>query len=214
MADKTDKTTDDKDKKDAKPAEDKKAKEESKANGAAESIDADAQAPINTLGDSGAAQDGRAPQLRLLVQYVKDLSFENPNAPMSLSPSEDAPNMEVGVDVKARKASDTNYECIIQVTATAKRADEVMFVAELAFGGMFALDNIPEESIQPVLLIECPRLLFPFARRIVADVCRDGGFPPLMLDPIDFAALYRAHLDRAAAEGQGTAPAPSAAPVN
>ncbi len=139
-------------------------------------------------------QSGTGPQIQVLAQYVKDLSFENPSAPMSLGGQK--PALEVGVDVQARGLGVDQYEVMIRVRADAKAATQTVFVCELSYAGVFLLKGIPQENIQPLILIECPRLLFPFARRVVADVTRDGGFPPLLLDPIDFAALYRMQLAR------------------
>ena len=151
---------------------------------------------------NGEALDAQAggPQIQVLAQYVKDLSFENPAAPISLQGQK--PALEVGVDVQARGLGTDQYEVMIRVRADAKAATQTVFVCELTFAGVFMLKGIPQENIQPLLLIECPRLLFPFARRVVADVTRDGGFPPLLLDPIDFAALYRMQMARS----QGTQP--------
>ncbi len=135
----------------------------------------------------------KAPQIRILGQYVRDLSFENPNAPQSMAPPSDGngPDVSINVDVKAREATNGMYECILNINASAKRDDTTLFIAELSYAGMFVLENVPAESAQAVMLVEAPRQLFPFARRIIADMTRDGGYPPLMLDPVDFAALFR-----------------------
>lgn len=152
--------------------------------------------------DAGAAagnvNEQELPQFRILAQYVKDLSFENPNAPESFRTGEDVPKTDVGIDVQARRRDEPDhFEAEIKLTISSKRGDTTLFIVELEYGGIFLIKNVVEESLQPVLLIECPRMLFPFARRIIADTVRDGGFPPMMLDPIDFAALYRAQLERA-----------------
>lgn len=131
------------------------------------------------------------PQVSILTQYVKDLSFENPNAPGSLQTTEQ-PRIEVNVAVNAKRAGDAMFEVELKVTAKATAGDSVAFVIDLLYAGLFGLTNVPEEALEPFLIIEAPRILFPFARRIVADSVRDGGFPPLMLDPIDFASLYMA----------------------
>ncbi|MBL9096759.1 MAG: protein-export chaperone SecB [Alphaproteobacteria bacterium] len=141
------------------------------------------------------AAAGPAAQIQVLAQYVKDLSFENPGAPMSLQGQK--PALEVGVDVQARGLGVDQYEVSIRVRADAKAANQTVFVCEVTYAGVFMLKNIGQENVQPILLIECPRQLFPFARRVVADTTRDGGFPPLMLDPIDFLTLYRAQLAQA-----------------
>ena len=131
-------------------------------------------------------------QIQVLAQYVKDLSFENPGAPLTLQGQR--PALEVGVDVQARGVGEDQYEVRIRIRADAKAASQTVFVCEVDYAGVFMLKNIPQENLQPVLLIECPRQLFPFARRVMADVTRDGGFPPLMLDPIDFLSLYRTQM--------------------
>ncbi len=138
------------------------------------------------------------PPLVVLQQYVKDLSFEVPNAPMVFAQLRAAPRVDINLDVQARRLSeDSNqYEVVIAVRCDAKDASEggageTVFVAELAYGGLFALTNIPDESIEPILLVECPRILFPFARNIIADVTRNGAMPPVMLQPIDFLALWQ-----------------------
>ena len=142
-----------------------------------------------------------APQVGILTQYVKDLSFENPNAPASLQ-SETAPRIEININVNAKRAGDDVYEVEIKIEARAFNDDKAAFVVDLLYAGLFGLRNIPAEALEPFLIVEAPRLLFPFARRIVADATRDGGFPPLMLEPIDFGALYMAQQ-----QGQGAAPA-------
>lgn len=149
------------------------------------------------------------PQFRILAQYIKDLSFENPNAPDSLRGSEEQPTTDVGIDVQAKRREADEFEATIRLNISSRRADQVSFILELEYAGIFMVKNVPDESLQPLLLIECPRMLFPFLRRVVADVTRDGGYPPLMLDPIDFAALYRSQLENAARQQQDQA-APNA----
>lgn len=146
----------------------------------------------------GAAPD--APQIRVLAQYIKDSSFENPAAPDSLRAGQNPPNIDLGIDVRARKVDDTRYEVVLSVDARATRGEDVAFLVELKYGGLFEFLNIPEADIEPLLIIECPRMLFPFARRILAEQSRDGGFPPLYIDPIDFNGLYRQQLAQRAAE--------------
>ncbi len=131
------------------------------------------------------------PQVSIAAQYVKDISFESPGAPNSLRPSEEKPSINVSVDVKAKNLGKDTYEVELKIGATAKRKDDVVFICETTFAGVFVLQNMPEQELQPALLIFCPNLLFPYARRIVSDLTRDGGFPALMLDPIDFARLYQ-----------------------
>ncbi|HTW33857.1 MAG TPA: protein-export chaperone SecB [Rhizomicrobium sp.] len=132
---------------------------------------------------------GEGPRVQIIGQYVKDLSFENPGAPMTLTVR---PQIDLGVDLQARRLDPERYEVELKLRVSAKSEDKPVFLLELVYGGLFLIQSAPEEFLQPILLIEGPHLLFPFARRIVADVIRDGGMPPLMIEPIDFAALYRA----------------------
>jgi len=152
-------------------------------------------------GQNGSADPGQQPRLQIAAQYIKDFSFENPNAPDSLVSGQSNPSINVSVDVQAKRRSEEEYESDLKISVNASRDDgSVVFIVELVYGGVFRLSNIPNNQIQPVILIECPRLLFPFARRILADATRDGGFPPLMLDPIDFAALYQQQMQAQAAD--------------
>jgi len=139
------------------------------------------------------AQTGQEslPSVVINGQYVKDLSFENPNAPFSLAQQKVAPKIEVNLNLEASAMPDNVYEVKIQITAKASAEETNLFVVELSYAGLFTLTNIPEDQRELVLLIHCPTILFPFARRILADATRDGGFQPLMLDPVDFAALYQ-----------------------
>ena len=139
------------------------------------------------------------PQLMVLGQYIKDLSFENPNAPGSLQAQTTQPQINVSVNVTANPMSDTDIEVVLRLEGKAEN-NAVMFHIELEFAGVFRVQNVPPEQVQPLVLIECPRLLFPFAREIIATTVRNGGFPPLMLDPIDFLALYQQRLSQQAAQ--------------
>jgi preprotein translocase subunit SecB len=141
----------------------------------------------------------KVPTLGVLAQYIKDLSFENPQAPMSLQPRSGNPSIDIRVNVNARKLDGSDFEVELSLEATA-RDTIVLFTVELSYGGVFRIANVPEQNLQPLVLIECPRLLFPFARQIIADAVRNGGFPPLMIDPVDFAALYRQRLGEAGAQ--------------
>ncbi len=145
------------------------------------------------------ATQGEAPSLNVLVQYVKDLSFENPNAPNALAPQQEQPQISINVNVGAQPLSATEFEVELKLEANAKSGEMVMFAVELVYAGIFRIQNVPEAHLHPFVLIECPRLLFPFARQILADATRNGGFPPLMLDPIDFVALYQQNAAQAAA---------------
>ncbi|MCG8446990.1 MAG: protein-export chaperone SecB [Hyphomicrobiales bacterium] len=163
-------------------------------------------------GEGAAAGGGgsapAAPSINVLLQYVKDLSFENPGAPQALIPQKSPPKIEIGVNVDATTLGSDNFEVEIGINAngTAQAEGEsegstppAVFAVELRYAGVFRIQNVPQESLHAVVLIECPRILFPFARQVIADATRNGGFPPLMIDPIDFAALYRQRLERAAA---------------
>ncbi|MGE7370511.1 protein-export chaperone SecB [Neorhizobium sp. NPDC001467] len=130
------------------------------------------------------------PSLSILAQYTKDLSFENPGAPRSLQARDTAPAININVNVNANPLSDSDFDVVLTLNAQAMDGDKVVFAAELVYGGVFRVTGFPQEHMLPVLFIECPRLLFPFARQIIADVTRNGGFPPLMIDPIDFAQMF------------------------
>ncbi len=147
-------------------------------------------------------QAGGEPQLSILGQYLKDLSFENPNAPQSMT-VQGQPQINISVNVNANQMGENDYEVSLELEAHAEHEKQVIFHVELNYAGVFRLVNIPEEMMGPAVLIECPRMLFPFARRILADATRDGGFPPLMLDPIDFAAMYAQRMQQAEAAGDG-----------
>jgi preprotein translocase subunit SecB len=141
------------------------------------------------------APQGKA-ELNVLGQYIKDLSFESPSAPSALQAPPKNPQLQVSVNVGAARQSGEAYEVTLNLEAHAKSDTGVIYNIELAYGGLFQLKNVPENMLQPVLLIDCPTLLFPFLRRVLADVTRDGGFPPLMLDPIDFRRLYAQNVAR------------------
>ena len=146
-----------------------------------------------------ATASNSAPQLMVLAQYTKDLSFENPNAPGSLQQTTQ-PQINISVNVVTSPLSDTDIEVTLRLEGKAETAGSVMFNIELQYAGVFRIQNVAQEQIQPLVLIECPRLLFPFAREIIATSVRNGGFPPLMLDPIDFVALYQQRLAQQAPE--------------
>ena len=157
---------------------------------------------------NGAAAQG--PALNALVQYTKDLSFENPNAPQSLGPQENAPNISIQVNVNARQLAENDFEVGLMLEGSAGEGANTLFKFELDYAGVFRLTNIPEDQKHPVVMIECPRLLFPFVRRIVSDVTRDGGFPPLNIDNVDFLALYRQEIARRQAAQAAAAPTETA----
>jgi len=146
-----------------------------------------------TANGNGNAADSAAnkPQINVLGQYIKDLSFENPNAPKSLQHQGKNPSLNINFNVQAQAIGENMYEVALKLEASAKLEESVLYNMELLYAGGFRLQDLPQQAIRPVLFVECPALLFPFARRLVADLTREGGFPPLLLDPIDFAALYR-----------------------
>lgn len=154
----------------------------------------------DTNGNGAGAGEGGAPALNALVQYLKDFSFENPNAPNSLGPQEKAPNISIQVNVNARQLAATDFEVSLTLEASAGEGAGLLFKLELEYGGVFRLVNIPQDQVHPIVMIECPRLLFPFVRQIVAEATRNGGFPPLYIDPIDFVALYQQKAAEAAGQ--------------
>lgn len=140
------------------------------------------------------APNTKQPQINVLGQYIKDLSFENPGAPSNLRAQEKQPKLEINFNVQAQSIGDDIYEVILSLEASAKVDEQSLYALELVYGGAFRLKDLPEQALRPFLFVECPALLFPYARRIIADLSREGGFPPLALDPIDFASLYRQRL--------------------
>ena len=149
-----------------------------------------------------ASKQSTAPSVAINAQYVKDLSFENPNAPASLVAQKEAPQIEIALNLEAKAMQADIHEVTLQVTATAKSGETSLFVVELAYSGLFTLTNIAPEQKEMILLIHCPTILFPYARRILSDATRDGGFQPLMLEPIDFAGLYQQRTAQEAAAGK------------
>ena len=143
-----------------------------------------------------------SPQVGMISQYVKDLSFENPNAP-AVYQWQGQPQIEVQFNIGAQKLAEEVHEVDLKIEVAARSEGNTAFAVELLYAGLFALRNVPEEQLQPFLLAEAPRLLFPFARRVIADAIRDGGFPPLVLDPIDFGALYMQRAAQVQAEASG-----------
>lgn len=152
-------------------------------------------------------QQSQQPPLVLNVQYVKDLSFENPGSPQSLSALSPPPQIAVDVNVETHPIQDRTYEVVLQLRASAKRDETTFFLAELSYGGVVTVGaQVPQEHLGPLIAIEGPRMLFPFARAVIADCVRDGGFPPLLINPIDFAQMYRHMLQRRQQEQQGQQP--------
>lgn len=152
--------------------------------------------PGPTNGDGSPPQEIR---IQVLGQYVKDLSFENPGAPNNPA---GRPQIDLGVDLQAKRMDGERYEVELKLRVSAKAEDRPLFLLELQYAGLFFIQNAPDQIVQQFLMIEAPHILFPFARRVVADVIRDGGMPPLMIEPIDFASLYRARQAEAQQGGQ------------
>jgi preprotein translocase subunit SecB len=156
---------------------------------------------------NGAPQPTTAPpQLNVLVQYIKDLSFENPNAPRTYAPQQTQPAINIQINVTANNASETDFEVILSIEGKAESGGTLMFNFELVYAGVFRIQNVSKEDMHPFVMIECPRLLFPFARNIIASATRDAGYPPLLLDPIDFVGLYRQNLERQQQAAQAQQP--------
>mgnify|MGYP001199839599 CR=1 FL=1 len=160
---------------------------------------ADTNKPNGAAAPAG-SEAPQQPSMRVLAQYLKDLSFENPHAPNSLAGQTQQPKIDIAVNVNAKTLAPTDFEVEIQLEVKATTNETTIFQAEMLYAGVFRLEGIPQEMLHPVVLIECPRMLFPFARQILADATRNGGFPPLMLDPIDFASMYQQRM--AASQGQ------------
>lgn len=153
-----------------------------------------------------------APALNIIGQYIKDMSFENPKAPQNLIGGSGQPRFNIGINVGVNKQSDDVYAIELTINAKAERESGVMFSIELIYGGLFRLKNWPEAQLGLVLMIECPRILFPFARQVLASVTQAGGFPPLLMDPVDFSAIYRQNLAAMQAQqNAGAIPDPSKA---
>ena len=161
-----------------------------------------------TNGNGAPPEAAAPPQLNVLAQYTKDLSFENPNAPGSLSPQAQPPQINIQINVGANNISENEYEVTLKVEGRAENAGKTVFSFDLAYAGVFRILNVPKENLHPLIMIECPRLLFPFAREIIATGTRNGGFPPLLLEPVDFVALYRQRM------AQAQPPSPAFPPLN
>ena len=149
---------------------------------------------------------GAPAQLNVLAQYIKDLSFENPNAPRSLSPSQQQPAISIQINVSAKPLAESDVEVELKIEGKAETPGNLLFQFELIYAGVFRLQNIPQADLHPIMMIECPRLLFPFAREIISSAVMNSGFPPLRIDPVDFVGLYRQRM----AEIQAQQPQPSA----
>ena len=149
-----------------------------------------------TNGGPAEAPAQETPQLNVVAQYIKDFSFENPNAPRSLMSAGQQPQIAIQIKVDASPLSDTDVEVALKLEGKAETDGKLMFAFDLTFAGVFRIRNVPQDSLNALVLIECPRLLFPFAREIIATTVRNGGFPPLLLDPVDFVGLYRQRMSQ------------------
>jgi preprotein translocase subunit SecB len=154
-----------------------------------------------TSGGNGSGDIGSEPQVSILAQYIKDLSVENPSAPQVYS-WQVQPTLDVQFNISVEKAADDVHEVALKIDVSARSENGVHFVVDLSYAGLFGLRNLPEEALQPVLLMEAPRLIFPFARQIVAEAVSGAGFPPLLLDPIDFTGAYMAQVQAAQEQAQ------------
>jgi preprotein translocase subunit SecB len=148
---------------------------------------------------SGAQAEQQMPKMHIVSQYIRDLSFENIAAQKNLD-SDLKPEINVQVNLDANKKGDNLFEVSLKLIVNAKSGEQAVFLLEVDYAGTFAIENLPEQQTHPFLMIECPRMLFPFLRRIVSDVTRDGGYPPLNIDNIDFMALYKNEIARRVAE--------------
>lgn len=167
-----------------------------------------AETQDNGNGDAQTSQPPQQPRMQILGQFIRDMSFENIAAQKSLQ-GQTQPEISVQVGMDARKRQqDNQYDVIVKISITSKTKEEgdPIFLLELEYGGVFQVENVPSEQLHPYLLIECPRMIFPYIRRIVSDVTRDGGFPPLNLDNIDFVQLYRQQIAQRQAESQQAQP--------
>jgi len=172
------------------------AKENSKGE-AASAAPQSAPAPAPAISAPPPAP-GAQPAMRVVAQYLKDLSFENPNAPSSLTTQGRQPEININVNVNAKNLTPNDFEVELQLDAKASVDGKILFAAEMVYAGIFRMENFPQQMLHPAVLVECPRILFPFARQILADATRNGGFAPLMLDPIDFVGMYQKRMQAAA----------------
>jgi preprotein translocase subunit SecB len=154
---------------------------------------------------SNGASPAEPPSIRILAQFIRDLSFENPRAPESLRPTGLQPQIDIGVELNARVRPDTLAEVDLKLVASAKIEGESVFQVELLYGGLFQITGVAEDAMELVLLTDCPRFMFPFVRKVVADVTMEGGFPPFLLDPLDFNAIYASRRAQLAGETAGAA---------
>jgi len=170
----------------------------------------------STNGGNGSFEPGAEPQVSVIAQYIKDLSVENPSSPQVFQ-WQVQPNVDVQFNINVDKVADDIHEVVLKVEVSARSDNGVHFVVDLSYAGLFGIRNAPEEALPPFLLIEAPRLIFPFARQVIAEAVANTGFPPLLLDPIDFASAYVAQMqamqEQQGGEGNGSGEqAPSETP--
>lgn len=163
--------------------------------------------PENNSGATGGGVDQNRPSFAVRAQYLKDLSFESPRAPNSFNGG--SPMIDVNVDVQGRRFSGDQYEVELSVTARANRDKEAIFIVEATYAGVFEIRNLPQDQLEMAMLVECPRFLFPFMRQIIADATRNGNFPPLMMEPIDFMGIFLANKERARQQAPSGQPQPT-----
>jgi preprotein translocase subunit SecB len=156
-------------------------------------------------GPAPSAIPGNVAEFGVMAQYIKDFSFENPNAPRSLAPMQQQPQINVQVNVSPKPLSATDYEVELRIDGKADVSGMVLFSFDLVFAGVFRLQNVPQENVSPLIMIEAPRLLFPYAREIISSAISNGGFPPLLLNPVDFVALYQKKMAETQAQPSASA---------
>lgn len=160
----------------------------------------DTGADTNAAAAAEATATQAAPSVKMMAHFTRDLSFENVGARESVGASAEQPQISVNVGMDAQNMGESRYQIVMKINGTAKVGDQTRFLVELEYGGIFQIEGAQEAHVHPILFIECPRQLLPFARRVVADVTRDGGYPPLMLDNVDFAGLYRQKIEQLRAQ--------------
>ncbi len=169
------------------------------------------ETPATPPAGGAAATPGAGPALNLIGQYIRDLSFENPGAPGSILAGQGQPKFNVSINVGVKKQAEDIFAVELTLNARTERENSVLFSVELVYGGLFRIRNVAERDLAPVLMIQCPQLIFPFARQVLANVTQQGGFPPLLMDPVDFVQIYRQNLaNLAAQQNPSGAPAPAA----
>lgn len=172
------------------------AKKKSPAKGTAKDTAIAKEKTAKPAAGASAAPTGavEAPVISLITQYISDLSFENPDAPDSIISGSGTPQISISINNQVKKRDEGIFVVELALNAKAERDGKMLFNVELSYCGLFNIKNVPDAQLPPVLMIECPRLLFPFARQVLAQTTQSGGFPPIMMDPVDFAAIYRQNI--------------------